>query len=104
MKELTVEEARERQNRLAKMRALLFYHEVGASVVSQQEAAVRQPAGVCCLQGPGVFREAVVLPQGGRWLPQRQVWCSDLLLAYGQVCCSAHQCSGLGASSAKSSQ
>lgn len=29
MKELTVEEARERQNRLAKMRALLFYHEVG---------------------------------------------------------------------------
>lgn len=82
MKELTVEEARERQNRLAKMRALLFYHEVGASVVSQQGAAVRQPAGVCCLQGPGVFREAVVLPQGGRWLPQRQVWCSDLLLAY----------------------
>ncbi len=30
MKELTVEEARERQNRLAKMRALLFYHEVRA--------------------------------------------------------------------------
>ncbi|PRW50835.1 U3 small nucleolar RNA-associated 14-like protein A [Chlorella sorokiniana] len=30
MKELTVEEARERQNRLAKMRALLFYHEAKA--------------------------------------------------------------------------
>ena len=44
---LSVEEARERQNKLAKMRALLFYHELKAKRMKKIKSKARSPACIC---------------------------------------------------------
>ena len=47
MQALSVEEARERQNKLAKMRALLFYHELKAKRMKKIKSKARSPACIC---------------------------------------------------------
>ena len=48
---LSVEEARERQNRLAKMRALLFYHELKAKRMKKIKSKVGRPPAFLCPTG-----------------------------------------------------
>ena len=97
MKELTVEEARERQNRLAKMRALLFYHEVGAggqqpagcwrSTASWVLAVNSQLARAAC-KGLGFSGKLWFCHKVGAGCLKDKRGAQTCCLLIGQVCCS----------------